>query len=116
METLIKVLSFETETELLIKHFEIINVLMPNKESRITDREAQLLAEFIQKPGEKFSSKNKRLVREALEMNKTSLDNHIKRMKAKGIIFEKEDGLLDIIPSIIPKSTKQLKYELYTKI
>ena len=116
MEPLIKVLKCGSKAELLVKHFEIINVLLPDKELRITDREGQLLAEFIQMPGEKFSTKNKRLVREAIQMNKTSLDNHIKRMKAKGLIYEKEDGLLDIVSWIVPDFDTHLKYEIYVQV
>ena len=116
MEPLIKVLKCGSKAELLVKHFEIINVLLPDKELRITDREGQLLAEFIQKHGEKFSTKNKRLVREAIQMNKTSLDNHIKRMKAKGLIYEKEDGLLDIVSWIVPDFDTHLKYEIYVQV
>ena len=49
-------------------------------------------------------------------MNKTSLDNHIKRMKAKGLIYEKEDGLLDIVSWIVPDFDTHLKYEIYVQV
>lgn len=65
----------------------------------------------MDKPGERFSPKNRAAVRQELSIKSANLSKAIRELQAKDFLKEKEDGLLEIHPVIIPTEGEQ-KYNL----
>ena len=96
--------TYNTKREYLVAHLELLNCLLPVK---TTPKERLVLALFMEKPGEKFSPKNGVAVREELQIKSANLSAIIRDLTKKELLREKEDGLLEIHPIVIPEEDKQ---------
>lgn len=94
-----KVMESEDLLGYYILHLQIINILLPIK---LKPREIEFIAHFLTMPGEKFSPKNKKQVRENMGLKSAGMTNYIRELTEVGFLIEKEDGLLDINPIIVP--------------
>lgn len=90
---------YPNRKELVMAHLELINCILPVK---TTPKERELLASFMSKPGEKFSPKNKKQVKEELGIHNNQMSTLIRLLIDKGFLREKEeDGLLEIHPNVL---------------
>lgn len=108
METISHRQKYPNRRAYILAHLELINCILPVK---TTPREREILAAFMDKPGERFSPKNRAAVRQELDMKSANLSKAIRELQAKDFLKEKEDGLLEIHPVIIPTEGEQ-KYIL----
>lgn len=102
---------FPTRLEMLLAHLEIINCILPVK---TTPAERTMLAVFMEKSGERFSPKNKKLVKEQLGLKNNQMSTTLNSLLAKGFVREKkEDGLLEIHPTVLLEADKQEYHFIY---
>lgn len=96
--------TYGTKKDYLVAHLELLNCLLPVK---TTPKERLVLALFMEKPGEKFSPKNRIAVRDELQIKSANLSAIIRDLTKKDLLREKEDGLLEIHPIVVPEEEDQ---------
>lgn len=96
MEILRREVVFDNVVDFFIAHIKILNIFLP-QDKVLTEAEIKLMGNFLKMPGEQFSPKNKKEVKEVLGLSDTAINGHILRIRKKGFIVEKEDGLLEIL-------------------
>lgn len=97
----------------IIAHLELINCVLPIK---TTPSERTMLAAFMTKPGERFSPKNKKAVKEELNLKNNQMSTTLGSLLTKGFVREKEeDGLLEVHPMVLIEGNTQeysFRYEV----
>lgn len=94
-----------------VKHLEIINPLLPDQ-SRMTDKELEVLACFMSLQGDlvnknRFNTVARKEVMSRLSISSGGLGNYLKSFKDKNLIFKNEYDVLEIRPFLLPEEDSQ---------
>lgn len=97
-----------------VKHLEIINPLLPR---RLTEKEIEVLAEFMFLDLEdRFSSEGRKLVMEKLGLSFASMTNYLSSLRKKGFLIKGINNTYDIVPVMLcdrDKMVYNFKIDLY---
>jgi hypothetical protein len=91
-----------------VKHLEILNPVLPAK---LTQKEIEVLAAFMALRGDvveqdRFGTQARKIVKEQLSMSSGGLGNHLRELKDKSFIYQK-DGKYFVREFLIPDNKAQ---------
>lgn len=85
-KALIKTITVSDQKELYIRHFQILNAILPVK---LTDMQMQVLAEFMLEPVEyRFGTDARRKVSARLKLSRAGMSNYLKELALKGFLVK----------------------------
>jgi hypothetical protein len=97
------------DAQYYIYHLSIINTFLPVE---LTPKEREVLGTFMSFKGElaekdRFGTTFRKEVKTKLSMSDGGLSNHLTSLKSKGAIQENLQGIMQIVPILIPEEKQQ---------